>query len=307
LKYQTTIMPPLSINPPFTYSYQCGSALLTSYLPVYMYSISLQLLSIFCQSIMIFSVSLTTLPSWWMNMFPGVYWPLRGDSLTPTPPHPSSPSHSTALALKMIKPHKVITFAINNTILLLSFGLCSPVLSCYITLSLCVNLSFHLLTIGRFISLRLLDHSCLPRSYKGSWSNSQQRDHHSQSIQSNEQLIILLNQQVEGAHASFKAGKWPVVFTSIFFITLLCWDMVGDQVGWYSGLWVPIVGFAMVLILWLWERLLVSGVFLSIPLPSALKGILSPSRQSNSFELAISSLHRPQNGVTPSQTSEFSF
>jgi hypothetical protein len=287
-------MPPLSIHPPFTYSYQCGSALLTSYLPVYMYSVSLQMLSIFLQSIMIFySSHLTTLPFWWMDIFPGVYWPMRWNNSTA----------ASDIGMAMVKPHKIISFAINNTILLFSFGLCSPVLGCYITLSLCVNLCFNLLMIGRFISWRLEP-----------WKRDHlQEDHKIQStkLYSGDPFIYLLNQQVEGAHASFQAGKWPVIFTSTLFITLLCWDMVGDQVGWYAGLWVPFVGFAILLILAVWERVLVtrSGVCLSNLILSTLTGILHTSPSSNSFELpvAISSLHRPQDGIAPSEISDFTF
>jgi hypothetical protein len=70
----------------------------------------------------------------------------------------------------------------------------------------------------------------------------------------------LLNQQLGGrVHAALLVCKWPITVTSCFFITLLCWEMAGDRRGWSHALWVPIVGFVMVLILWLWDRALVSG------------------------------------------------
>jgi hypothetical protein len=70
---------------------------------------------------------------------------------------------------------------------------------------------------------------------------------------------------------------------SCFFVTLLCWDMAGDKGGWSQALWVPIAGVAMVLLIWVWDRVLVTG---------AAHGYGGWSQHVSSLELVHSSLHQ---------------
>jgi hypothetical protein len=35
--------------------------------------------------------------------------------------------------------------------------------------------------------------------------------------------------------------------------------MAGDQGGWFHALWVPIAGVAMAMLIWVWDRVLISG------------------------------------------------
>jgi hypothetical protein len=138
------IMDVLKLTPPFFYSYQCGSTLLTSYLPVHMYSISLQIISTIVSLIIIFSSSnLTHHPRWLLSLFPGVCWPSHWQSVK----GPAIDLHFNKKPICLIKPHQIISRTMNNIILLLSFGLCSPVLCAFITVSICA--------VGRFVSLRI--------------------------------------------------------------------------------------------------------------------------------------------------------
>jgi hypothetical protein len=115
-------------------------------------------------------------------------------------------------------------------------------------------------------------------------------------------LLHLLDQQLQGVHSSLLVCKWPVTLMSCFFVTLLCWDMAGDQGGWSQALWVPIVGVAMVLAIWVWDHrgswsqhlpTLFSSC--SSPCPSdhhPSPSILRPGT-GQSVELVHSSLHLP--------------
>jgi hypothetical protein len=144
------LMDVLKITPPFFYSYQCGSTLLTSYIPVHMYSVSLQIISTFVSLIIIFSSSTMAQqqPWWLLSLFPGVCWPSHWQYV-----------RRIVVDIKerpvMIKPHQIISRTMNNIILLVSFGLCSPVLCVCIAVSICVHLWSWLMLIGRFVSLRL--------------------------------------------------------------------------------------------------------------------------------------------------------
>lgn len=154
----------LRISPPFSYTYQCGSTLLTAYLPVYMYSISLQILSVLAKLTFVFSSNLAEYPEWLMRLFPAVYWPVllrdrHTASLTVNKERNWDEDGLTRLqdrpSIRLIRPYQILSSAMNNVILLLSFGLCSPILCCYITLNLSLTLCSWLMLIGRFVSAHL--------------------------------------------------------------------------------------------------------------------------------------------------------
>jgi hypothetical protein len=270
----------LRISPPFSYTYQCGSTLLTAYLPVYMYSISLQILSVMAKLTFIFSSNLAEYPEWLMRLFPAVYWPVllrdrHTASLTVNKEKNWDEDGLTRLqdrpSIRLIRPYQILSSAMNNVILLLSFGLCSPILCCYITLNLSLTLCSWLMLIGRFVSVHLdlalvpsQSHPSLPHLGLDSEVMCQDPDQKPRGEEIEGSLMGLLNQQLGGSvHAAFLVCKWPITLTSCFFITLLCWEMAGDRRGWSHALWVPIVGFVMVLILWLWDRALVSGLVIN--------------------------------------------
>lgn len=127
--------------PPFAYSYQCGSTLLTSYIPVYIYSTSLQIIVVFLRLFCTFSpvnlLSHELLASW----FSGICWPQYWDTLD-LPPS------------RLIEPHQIISIGMSHIILLLSFGLTSPILCGFIAFSICLNYCAWLMLIGRFLDLR---------------------------------------------------------------------------------------------------------------------------------------------------------
>lgn len=136
----------LNITPTFFYSYQCGSTLLTSYIPVYMYAISFQIIS----SVTGFIISTNFHPPhWFIKSFPVIFWPSSWNNLGDL-----EMNHETK-TIRLINPHQIISRMMNSIGLLLSFGLCSPVLSCFITLNICIHLGCWLLLIDRFVCLRL--------------------------------------------------------------------------------------------------------------------------------------------------------
>lgn len=101
----------LKLTPPFTYSYQCGSTILTSYIPVYMYSVIIQILVDISRVIAIF--------------------------------------HFQQLPQQNIKSSKIISSVMNNLVLLLSFGFSSPVLCFCICLEMIVSEKCWLMLIGK--------------------------------------------------------------------------------------------------------------------------------------------------------------
>jgi hypothetical protein len=269
----TTLIPmeTLTISPPFTYSYQCGSTLLVYYIPVYMYSISLQMLVTFLKLGIIFSVNLFPPTDQMLQLYSILHWPLFLHKL------------SSLKQRQLIEPPQIISNTMNNIILLLSFGLCSPVLGFYIVMSITVNLCSWLMLVGRFLMVRIPSFSS-PTSFAFNDSTKETDEEKEKkkcveqgltfhSSSSGEESIRLLNQQIQGVEGYLVVCKWPVICTSCFFMTLLCWDIAGDKMGWFGSLWVPLSGVVILVIVILWDLMLRRGMVddssISLPLPIA--------------------------------------
>jgi hypothetical protein len=265
LIYGRAVMDPLKITPPFFYSYQCGSTLLTSYIPVHMYSVSLQILSAILTFIFVVFASsvIDQYPPWLLSSLPGVCWPDHWQRVS------NSSIDLDTKPIRLVKPHQLVSNTMSNLTLLLSFGLCSPVLCSYLTLSICVQLSCWLMLIARFVYFRIdmLATSASPPpllsadtgSFPCHLSSSLVQEAGHRNHESNEDPFLrLLNQQLSGVSSSLVVCKWPVTLTSCFFVTLLCWDMAGDKGGWSQALWVPIMGVGMAMAIWVWDRMLLS-------------------------------------------------
>ena len=113
----------LKLTPPFTYSYQCASTLLTSYIPVYMYIVSIQIIVDIIRVVAIFHINYENYSTFIQKFLPN----------------------------KHLKSSKVISNIMNNLVVLLSFGLSSPVLCVSICLGMIVNENCLLILIGRIV------------------------------------------------------------------------------------------------------------------------------------------------------------
>ena len=49
--------------------------------------------------------------------------------------------------------------------------------------------------------------------------------------------------------SSVLSCKWLVIVSSCLFISLISWDIVGDKEGWDGGIWVPLCGLGMLMLL----------------------------------------------------------
>jgi hypothetical protein len=308
-------------TPPFTYSYQCGSFALTSYIPVYMYVVTIHMSAVLLQLIIIF-MNPHHPPLWLKRLFLGISWPLafERDNLF-CEEGLKSPSENALKEQRLIKPYEIISSVINNLILLLSFGLCSPVLGCYIALSICVSLCSWLMLIGRFVFLRLPSFSSTSPSHgvpvstislPPSPSPPSSNPLNAAALVSSEfppgvpqyqdRLVAILDQQLHGFHSYLLVCKWPIILTSCFFFSVICWDIAGDKVGWFSALWVPLVGVAMLVMLLAWDRVLLSGkVDFSDSLPYFF--ITSPPSRSSVEMVPSRLIISPHHDLSPSCSS----
>jgi hypothetical protein len=113
-------------------------------------------------------------------------------------------------------------------------------------------------------------------------------------------LLLLLDQQVRDVDSSLLVSKWPVILTSCCFVTLMAWEMAGDQEGWFQAKWVPIVGVVISILIWVWDRVLISGVIpnrdWSRRFSDLCSSFLPNNRPAASLEIVHSSLHRSLEG-----------
>lgn len=331
---------PLKIIPPFTYSYQCGSTLLVAYIPVYMYTITIQIIFQFLRLLLPFQTKYTDYPSYIQQFLPGIGWPEywtdeqiikliqykkeqqeeekyereeennnnnynynndnsnnNNQEISPLQKSlldkddfkreeyitnsnlslDSTPRLITKTDVKilspfLIKPDRILSGIVNNLLLFMSFGLCSPVLGCYIIFSIIITLILWLLLIGRYIIIRILDKNQQHHNrYNSNNSNknvieliqNQEQDqeqnqdnYRSSTFLNRSYALIILGECLKDVIDHFLVCKWLILLTSCLFITLLCWDMVGDKVGWLKAIWVPISGIFMLFIVKLYEKFL---------------------------------------------------
>jgi hypothetical protein len=50
--------------------------------------------------------------------------------------------------------------------------------------------------------------------------------------------------------------KWLIMSTSFLFISLLSWDIAGDQEGWEGSYWIPLIGIGILTTLWVLDHLI---------------------------------------------------
>lgn len=253
----------LKIIPPFTYSYQCSSTLLTSYIPVYIYTFCLQ---IFEMTIRIFLYSMydySSFPQILLTHLPGIVWPFHWRLPVLHQPRPST----------LLKVDKIITPIMNNLVILVTFGVCSPLLAFVIILTIYLTGQHWLFLIGRFFLLRIENSAlifgenehegCVQEilsienapSLASRDSLKDKEERYSKLFYPNDEYLLLVNSILEQTSGYYSICLWPILITSSLFFTCLAWDMAGDRVGWQGALWVPVCGFLMIPLLWIFNKI----------------------------------------------------
>jgi hypothetical protein len=124
----------------------------------------------------------------------------------------------------------------NNWLLMMTFGLCSPVLAVAIVSCVLLKMSLWVMLIGRFTR-------CIVGSSDGDGGGDEGGDDVVQFALGSlaAEYIPLL----EVLAASF----WRLAWCSALFVSLVCWDMAMDEVGWLQSVWVPLVPLGFVALL----------------------------------------------------------
>ena len=212
--------------PPFSYNNLCSSALLTSFIPVFILVTSLQIILPVLQLCIFTAMRYNSVPKSLRRVLFGVFWPEVW-------PHNNNSTSESIEPLSLMKANRIITTDILNPLLVLcTFGICSPYLSLVILASVTLKYHMWVMLLGRFIQFR--------------YSMSSQSDRDGEDL-----AVVILSRACLPVINIVGRCLWPVIWSSSFFFAFLCWDVLGDEVGWRNAAWAPVVVVSVPLTMWI--------------------------------------------------------
>lgn len=170
--------------PPFSYNNLCSSVVLTSYIPVFLFVYSIQIIVPIVYVCFFTSITYASVPNAFQKVIQGVFWPAHwekreagnvgetGTTVTSDTSvagvDSSCPSadrreddrgvgdmQNCAEPFKLLKADRIISSDILNHLLLLcTYGMCSPFLSLAIVLSASLKQCMWVMLLGRFVDMR---------------------------------------------------------------------------------------------------------------------------------------------------------
>jgi hypothetical protein len=212
--------------PPFAYNNLCGSVILTSYIPVfiYMYIISI-LVNAASTYVCCTYVDYSKCPKFIQNVLTGVMWPHHDwcsaeVSLSPY-----------LLSKQLLKVDNIICDILHHAGILLTFGLCCPVLAIAIAVHVSIYVLVLLVVVGRFV--KLIDSG------------------HSNVTAVKSTVFAALDLASSNSDVYVSTCMWEVVWMSSIFCAVLCWDMASDRAYWKPVVWIPASAMSLPLLMWL--------------------------------------------------------
>lgn len=245
-----------SLVPPFLYNNQCGSEILTSFIPVLMLGYSIQLLLTILAFAFLPYVPYVSMSHVVLKIFHGVicpdYW-LQGGDLLVVNKALVKRDPRVLLKIQTVFCNDVL----NNWLLMLTFGLFSPVLAAAIACVVVLKMFLWVFLIGRFTRCAL-QAGCVggttittatvaTKSIDGTAAVAAADDQNGCDVVhfSLAALAAAYTPLFEVLARAF----WRLVWCSALFVSLLGWDMAADDVGWLRSLWIPLVSFGYTLVL----------------------------------------------------------
>jgi hypothetical protein len=214
--------------PSFAYNYNCGSTILTAYIPVYLYIYTAHILfNVFAPYLIILTYPTTQLgdpspPRLLRRLLPGIYWPELWVQ------------HRNDGVIRRLYPvEAIVDSLIQHSIIFFSFGLCSP----FLTLAIAITFWLIIVRWKVLLTRGLLKLEVL------------QRDHPNLSPEV-DSLASSLHHLTSSLLPSLRSKLWIPTVSSCIFFAFVCWDISGDAVGWENSIWVPCVTISLAILLW---------------------------------------------------------
>ena len=263
--------------PPFSYNNLCSSVLLTSFIPVYILVSSFQALVPLIQVCLFTSSKYTSFPKPLRKVLFGIFWPdywkENQSSASANGGADDNDYDAQAEPLKLLKSNRIITTDILCPLLIFcTFGISSPFLALIMLVSVSLKHHMWLLMLGRFVHTRVTAAAATAGhdsddgnrgeygGVRGRQSENGNRNSTNNEVEevNKDQALVALSAACVPIVDIVARCVWPVIWSSASFFAFLCWDVLGDEVGWKRALWAPCLVLALPLVLWMgmgfWSR-----------------------------------------------------
>jgi hypothetical protein len=225
--------PSLSISLPFMYYSTCGSEILTSYIPIFMYTYTILPVINGC-----YVIALAITP---LKMIPKIFYPKIRGLLRPA-------DFSLHIFPSLLKSDRIMAMLILHIIVLLTFGINSPVLAIAITLSILLECFILKVSIKRFIEHDENDNqegnsfisSDASSNLKGEQSAENEENAEKFEAKQQYEKLKALNLALSDSWFCFYQSRWVIFYYAILFSCFILFDYASDQIGFLDALWVPI-------------------------------------------------------------------
>lgn len=235
--------------PPFDYSNQCRSVVLTAYIPVFLLGYALQMLLPYVVLALTYVPYSDLAPSA-RNVLHGIIWPeywLQVDDEV---------GENVAIAKSetdiLFKARTIFCNDVcNNWLLMLTFGLYSPMLAFAIAISVSTRMSMWVLLVGRFTwhMMGVGNHdspsdgriiaTCTPTRTPAAITAVRE------DCLGHIHLAALADAYTP-LHEILERSFWLLLWHSAAFTAVVTWDMAADGVERFTFLWIPMIPFGYV-------------------------------------------------------------
>ena len=225
--------------PPYIYRNQCASEVLTSYLPVLLIGFSIQTFLPLMVSVMLFQKRvIRPIKFCGHQLFHGIIYLNYWQKLEITD------QDGSVLSKDIIDSRKIFCLdVLNGWLVLVTFGLCSPVLTLAVACSVVLKMSLYVMFIGRFSLLMLEKHDNVKifpqRNIEDGATISETQGAVENSNAIPLSALIALSEVEHPLLEILSLSYWRILFYSGLFVAFLTWDIAMDEAGWLHSLWVP--------------------------------------------------------------------
>jgi hypothetical protein len=247
-EYVTYTVDVAPLVPPFSYNNLCSSVLLTRFIPVYILVHTFHILLPVLQVCVFTTNDMSSFPKAIHAALSGVFWPGHWKSGKNIGNPATSSSREDAEPHLLLKSNRIICSDILNHLLVFcTFGMCSPFLALIMIVSVSLKHHMWVVFIGRFVHLRVM-------CYSGTCTGGGTGDDTGIDVNvyrraSDDQALVSLSAACLPIMEIVSGCVWPVVCSSGLFFSFVCWDVMGDEVGWKKALWAPAVVLGMCILL----------------------------------------------------------
>ena len=240
--------------PPFSYNNLCSSVLLTRFIPVYILVHSFQVLLPVVQIAIFMSVDRAAFPKALRPMLNGVFWPDHWSGGSNRNSNSDIMHEEHADPMMLLKAHRIVgSDILNHLLVFCTFGICSPFLALIMLVSVGMKHHMWMVLIGRFVFCRV--YRCTKEGLAGVKYNGGCSDSLKGHI-GGDDAVLALSTACLPIMDIVCSCVWPVVWSSGLFFSFLCWDVLGDEVGWKQALWAPVMILGYCACMWVFVRII---------------------------------------------------